>query len=124
MGASLAASMKLAYRQGTVVPLVASALAAGTIITPVIIVFVRSLTTGKLGASVGLTLTNYLTVFHDRQMLPMLYNSLVYAAGSALLGTGVGGMLAWIVARTNTPGKTLVELMPLYPILMPPVMKN
>src|SRR5258706_13424176 len=33
-------------------------------------------------------------------------------------------MLAWIVARTNTPGKALVELMPLYPLLMPPIMKN
>ena len=54
----------------------------------------------------------------------MLNNSLVYAGGSALLGTGVGGLLAWIVARTNTPGKGLVELMPLYPLLMPPIMKN
>src|SRR3954451_12661516 len=54
----------------------------------------------------------------------MLKNSVVYAGGSAILGTSLGAMLAWIVARTNTPGKTLVELMPLYPILMPPVMKN
>ena len=54
----------------------------------------------------------------------MLNNSIVYAVGSAALGTGLGGLLAWIVARTNTPGKTLVELMPLYPILMPPIMKN
>src|SRR5262245_66379307 len=54
----------------------------------------------------------------------MLSNSLIYAIGSAFLGTAVGALLAWIVARTNTPGKTLVELMPLYPILMPPIMKN
>jgi len=99
-------------------------IAGGAIITPVIIVLVKSLTTGKLGASVGFTLTNYLRVFGDRDILPMLTNSILYAAGSAMLGTGVGAMLAWIVARTNTPGKALVELMPLYPILMPPVMKN
>ena len=54
----------------------------------------------------------------------MLSNSLVYAGGAALLGTALGGLLAWIVARTNTPGKGLVELMPLYPLLMPPIMKN
>jgi len=54
----------------------------------------------------------------------MLNNSILYAAGSATLGTVVGALLAWIVARTNTPGKTLVELMPLYPLLMPPIMKN
>ncbi len=54
----------------------------------------------------------------------MLNNSMVYAAGAAALGTGLGALLAWIVARTNTPGRALVELMPLYPILMPPIMKN
>ena len=101
-----------------------SAIAGGAIITPVIIVLWRSFTTGKLGFSVGLTLTNYLRVFGDRDILPMLVNSVVYAGGAAALGTVLGALLAWIVARTNTPGKTLVELMPLYPILMPPIMKN
>ena len=101
-----------------------SAIAGGAIITPVIIVLWRSFTTGKLGFSVGLTFTNYLRVFADRDILPMLVNSVVYAGGAAALGTVLGALLAWIVARTNTPGKTLVELMPLYPILMPPIMKN
>jgi len=106
------------------VPLLASALAGGAIITPVVIVLWRSFTTGKLGFSVGFTGANYLRVFADRDMLPMIVNSVLYSGGSAALGTGLGAMLAWIVARTNTPGKTLVELMPLYPILMPPIMKN
>ncbi len=92
--------------------------------TPIVIVLWRSFTTGKLGFSVGFTLTNYLRVFADRDMLPMLLNSFIYASGAAALGTGLGALLAWIVARTNTPGKTLVELMPLYPLLMPPIMKN
>jgi iron(III) transport system permease protein len=71
-----------------------------------------------------LNLNNYLRVFNDRDLMPMLSNSIIYAGGAALLGTGLGAFLAWIVARTNTPGKGLVELMPLYPILMPPIMKN
>jgi iron(III) transport system permease protein len=107
-----------------IVPLLASVLAAAAIITPVVVVFLRSVTTGRLGATVGLTFSNYVRVFGDRDILPMLNNSIVYAAGSAALGTGLGALLAWIVARTNTPGKALVELMPLYPILMPPIMKN
>jgi len=107
-----------------VVPLIASVIVGAAIITPIIIVLLKSLTTGKLGASVGLTVANYLRVFGDRDILPLLNNSILYAAGSAVLGTGLGGVLAWIVARTNTPGKALVELMPLYPILMPPIMKN
>jgi iron(III) transport system permease protein len=106
------------------VPLFASMLTGGAIITPVLIVLIRSFTTGKLGAFVGFTWDNYFRVVTDKDILPMISNSILYAAGSAALGTGIGALLAWIVARTNTPGKTLVELLPLYPILMPPIMKN
>jgi iron(III) transport system permease protein len=117
-------SLRIAYRQGVLIPLFSSVIAGSLIVTPVIIVLVRSFTTARLGAAVGFSLDNYLRVLHDPKILPMLSNSVVYAGGSALFGTLVGAMLAWIVARTNTPGKALVELMPLYPILMPPVMKN
>lgn len=117
-------SLKLAYRQGVLIPLFSSVIAASLIVTPVIIVLVRSFTTARFGVATGIGLANYSRVLHDPQILPMLKNSLIYAGGSAILGTLLGAMLAWIVARTNTPGKTLVELMPLYPILMPPVMKN
>ncbi|MGH9820858.1 MAG: hypothetical protein ACRD43_11870, partial [Pyrinomonadaceae bacterium] len=104
--------------------MIASVLAGAAIITPVVIVLLRSVTSGKLGTVVGLTGENYLRVFADRNIFSMLGNSIFYAGGAAALGTGIGSLLAWIVARTNTPGKTLVELMPLYPILMPPIMKN
>ena len=98
--------------------------AGALIVTPIVIVLIRSFTTARLGVALGFSLENYLKVLRDPEILPMIQNSIVYAAGSAALGTVVGAMLAWIVARTNTPGKALVELMPLYPILMPPVMKN
>jgi iron(III) transport system permease protein len=115
---------RLALRQGSVFPLCASMVAGVVILSPVVVVMWRSFTSGKLGFNVGLNLANYLRVIYDKDLWPMLYNSLVYAGGAALLGTGIGAMLAWIVARTNTPGKTLVELLPLYPLLMPPIMKN
>ena len=105
-------------------PLVASTIAGAAIITPVLVVFWRSFTSGRLGFDVGLNLANYARVFNDKDIIPMLSNSIIYAAGAALLGTALGALLAWIVARTNTPGKALVELMPLYPILMPTIMKN
>lgn len=124
MAATSWAKLKLIYRQGTLAPLISSAVAGCLIATPILIVFFRSFTTGRLGVSTGFTWENYLRVLRDTEIAPMLYNSVVYAGGCAALGTIVGALLAWIVARTNTPGKTLVELMPLYPILMPPVMKN
>jgi iron(III) transport system permease protein len=104
--------------------LLVSSIAGAVIVTPVVVVLWRSFTSGKLGFTVGLNVVNYMRVFGDKDIWSMLNSSIIYAAGSALLGTGLGGLLAWIVARTNTPGKALVELMPLYPILMPPIMKN
>jgi iron(III) transport system permease protein len=106
------------------VPFLTSVIAGGAIITPVFVVLWRSFTTGKLGFTTGLNVANYLRVFGDKDIWSMLNNSILYAGGSAALGTGIGALLAWVVARTNTPGKALVELMPLYPILMPPIMKN
>lgn len=105
-------------------PLAASTIAGAAILTPVLVVLWRSFTSGRLGFDVGLNVANYMRVFGDKDIMSMLNNSVIYAAGAALLGTAVGAILAWIVARTNTPGKALVELMPLYPILMPPIMKN
>jgi iron(III) transport system permease protein len=116
--------LKGVARQGTLIPILASATAGAVIVLPILIVLFRSVTTTRLAAFVGFTGENYVRVFADPDIWPMLYNSLVYAGGSALLGTGVGALLAWIVARTNTPGKALVELMPLYPLLLPPIMKN
>lgn len=117
-------ALKLALKQGTLAPLVSSAAASSLIITPVVVVLFGSFTTSRLGTYIGLTAENYLRVLGDPEIIPMITNSFLYAAGSAVLGTGLGALLAWIVARTNTPGKALVELMPLYPLLMPPIMKN
>src|SRR2546427_6104267 len=116
--------VKLIYKQGTLIPLFASVIAGSLIIAPVLVVLSRTLTAARLVTVVGLTSENYVRVFTDPKLFPMLWNSLIHAAGSATIGTVLGGLLAWILARTNTPGKALVELMPLYPILMPPIMKN
>jgi len=79
---------RLALRQGSLFPLCASAIAGIVIITPVLVVLWRSLTSGKLGFTVAINASNYLRVFADKDIWPMLSNSIVYAGGSALLGTG------------------------------------
>ena len=82
---------QLALRQGSLFPLCASAVAGVVIITPVLVVMWRSFTSGKLGFTVGLNLAIICASFDDKDLWPMLSNSLVYAGGSALLGTGLGG---------------------------------
>ena len=67
-------------------PILASLIAGGAIITPVIVVLLRSFTTGKLGAAIGFSAENYQRVFADQQIWSLLNNSILYAAGSAALG--------------------------------------
>jgi hypothetical protein len=69
----------------------------------------RSLTSGKLGFTVGLNAAHYLRVFADKDIWPMLSNSVVYAGGSALLGTGWAD--CWRgSSRYEHSGKRQVEL--------------
>jgi ABC-type sugar transport system permease subunit len=73
---------RLALRQGSLFPLCASAVAGVVIITPVLVVLWRSFTSGKLGFTVGLNVVNYLRVFADKDIWPMLSNSVIYAEDS------------------------------------------
>ena len=66
---------RLALRQGSLFPLCTSAVAGVVIITPVLVVLWRSLTSGKLGFTVGINADNYLRVFADKDIWPMLSNS-------------------------------------------------
>src|SRR5712692_1293400 len=51
----------------------------------------------------ALTLANYARLFGRGDLIQPLVNTLVFAVGSTGLALLVGGGLAWIVARTNTP---------------------
>jgi iron(III) transport system permease protein len=105
-------------------PLISNLFFLLILLLPMIMVFYGSFTTTRFGEYVGFTLSNYITAFTSPDILPLFANTAVYAVGSALLGTSLGALLAWIVARTDTPGKIIVELLPLYPVLMPPIAKN
>jgi hypothetical protein len=85
--------------------------------------FVESLTTGKL---VHLSVSHWPIISECSATETFCRCSTIpfFTRRVGGMGDVLGALLAWIVARTNTPGKTLVELMPLYPILMPPIMKN
>src|SRR5436190_23968013 len=56
------------------------------------------------------SLANFEAVLGSRRFLVTSANSLVFAAGSAVLALGIGWTTAWIVERTNTPLKPLAYL--------------
>jgi iron(III) transport system permease protein len=58
----------------------------------------------------GWSLANFDTVMGSRRFITTSVNSLVFAAGSAVLALAIGWISAWIVERTNTPLKPLAYL--------------
>ena len=70
-----------------------------------------------------------LTTFHWVRMLTgtlgkifmytPLQHSLVVAAGATLLALVIGGSLAWLVVRTDMPGRRVVNQLALLPYIMP-----
>ncbi len=70
-----------------------------------------------------------LTIFHWARMLKSqisqvylydpLVHSLTISAGATLLALCIGGLLAWLVIRTDIPGRNLVNQLALLPYIMP-----
>jgi len=56
------------------------------------------------------SLANFEAVLGSRRFLATSLNSLVFAAGSALLALAIGWVTAWIVERTDAPLKSLAYL--------------
>ncbi len=61
-----------------------------------------------------------LTVLRDREVYRTVGNSLLVSLGSALAGTVLGGLLAWLVACTDLPGRRLWQVVLLIPYVIPP----
>jgi len=81
------------------------------IIPPFVFLAHVSVTSGDIfETQKGFTLEHYRTVFGSASTFKLITNSLIFAIGSSIVGLLLGGMLAWIVERTNTPFRRLVYL--------------
>ena len=63
---------------------------------------------------------NYQDLFTSRVMEAAL-NSLITAVGAMLLSTIVGGLMAWIVVRTDTPLRRTIEVLSFVPFFLSPL---
>ncbi|MEX0802639.1 MAG: iron ABC transporter permease [Candidatus Binatia bacterium] len=70
------------------------------------------------------TVQNYIDAYIDKELLPLLGNSLSFAIGSTLLAFLIGTYLAWINERTNTPLKKVFMVVALIPFIIPGVLNT
>ncbi|WP_245513324.1 ABC transporter permease [Enterovirga rhinocerotis] len=73
------------------------------------------------GFSSALTLQNFSEVFGSSIVRAAALNSIVACGLGTFFAVILGVSLAWIVARTNTPGRGWVEMAAIMPLFLPPL---
>ncbi len=74
---------------------------------------------GSFGA---FTLRHYLDLFANDRFLRNFVNASLYASGSAAVAICLGVVQAWIVERTNTPGRSFVLIISIISLGVPSVL--
>jgi iron(III) transport system permease protein len=78
------------------------------VLTPLSFLVLGSFSTAELPTEVSLaslTLQHYKNVWLERDTYLVLYNTILYATGATAFGISLAACLAWLVERTNIPGK-------------------
>jgi iron(III) transport system permease protein len=68
------------------------------------------------------TLENYRTAYFSAETFRLFFNSVQYAAGTAVFALVVGTSLAWMNERTNTPFKRLFFALSIIPLVIPGIL--
>jgi len=88
----------------TWVLVVVAVVTAYLVLPPLYSVIQTSLFTTKLTGELDeFTLSYYRDMFRELQVLGPFLNTVYFSVGSALLATLLGGLVAWIVTRTDSP---------------------
>lgn len=96
------------YDVGAVVMVVVSLVTAFLVLPPLYSVIQTSLFTTKLTGEIDqFTLQYYQNLISELRVLGPFLNTFYFSIGSALLATALGGTIAWIVTRTDTPLRAL-----------------
>jgi iron(III) transport system permease protein len=81
------------------------------VLTPLSFLILGSFSTARLPGDFSLAtmgLINYLKVYSDPGTIELFTNTVIYVGGSSMVGISLAVSLAWLVERTNMPGKILV----------------
>src|SRR5262245_56133770 len=108
-----------ALRLETVLPLGLTALVALLVIYPLAMVVFGTFWSAAPGQPGTLTLDNWATVLSDPTTFEILLTSLAIAVPRTLLALALATAFAWCIARTNMPGKRLLEGLLVFMFFLP-----
>lgn len=99
------------------------AILALLVLPPVVYLVTTSFfTTGARGNFETFTFDNYLSLIGGSQFWTSLLNTMIYASGSVVFAMSLGVVMAWIVERTNTPGRGAIILVSIASLGMPGIL--
>ena len=89
------------------------------VVSPLAAILYRAFVDVRAGSTV-LTGANFVRVLSDSIYWSALLNTLIVSCAAALIATVFGSSLAWMLVRTNTPCRTVLERVCEMPIFVPP----
>lgn len=90
-------------------------------LVPVAMLIAGSFRDGPPGAAGHWTLGNYAALFSDGQLVRVIFNTAWVALVATTLAVCAGSAMAWLVARTDIPGRRLLEALGIVPFLAPAI---
>lgn len=110
---------RLNAREGNGVALALLALVGFLALYPISWLVLGSFSTGSPLEAGAFTLSNYATAYGDPEVAKTLRSTLVFALGQMAFAVTLGTALAWVVTRTDVPGRRAFEFMITFVFLMP-----
>lgn len=108
-------------RRGRRIPVEKVFLGASALVLVLLVIYpLVYLLAGSVTKNGALTLDNFITAFTNRAYYTAVINSLELGIGCAVVAVLVGAPMAWVVSRTNMPGKGLVRLLVYISYMTPP----
>ncbi|WP_454855591.1 ABC transporter permease [Rhizobium binxianense] len=105
-----------------VIGVVVAAVAWLALVPLVFLIWQSFLTPGTAASPSVATLGNYIQAYTNPETFSLFVNSVVFASGTACLALVVGGFLAWLNERTNTPFKMLFYAAAIVPLVIPGIL--
>jgi iron(III) transport system permease protein len=98
---------------------------AGLAVTLPIVVLIGLGFNSKVSISTWeFTLDNYAELLGDSMIWRALWNTLVFTVGGAVTAVALGTLLAWGVTSVNTPGRSVLRILPVLSLILPPLVKD
>lgn len=109
-------------RPSTVLPFALVVLLGYLVVVPLATIVWASLGSTPAGVPGPRTLEHYRGMFANPAFVGSLRTTLAFAGGSTVIACLLGGYLAWVTERTDAPGRRLIYLLVLVPIVVPGIL--